>query len=381
MQSPFIVNDKSLVLARYPQAQINRTLQAWDSADELIIKHLHSNNLLADNKTIAIFNDNFGALSLSLLNHKVTSYSDSVISHLGITQNAQLNDLALDNLTLSDCTKNLPSAPDIVLLKIPKSLSLLALQLHLVSQVVSKQTIIIAGARVKDIQASSFKLFEQYIGTTTTSLAEKKARLVFCQPENNSNVQPPTAKQWSLEHTPYTISNLANVFARERLDIGARFILQHLPKYTDNSHIIDLGCGNGVLGLMSLTQNPSIHCHFVDESFFAIESAKKNIATNLPTLEQAKHCQFSVNDCLANVNSNSADYIICNPPFHQEHAMTDHIAWQMFKDSLRVLKTGAELRIVGNRQLAYHVKLKRLFGNCETIASNKKFVILSAIKR
>ena len=56
-------------------------------------------------------------------------------------------------------------------------------------------------------------------------------------------------------------------------------------------------------------------------------------------------------------------------------------AWQMFKDSLRVLKTGAELRIVGNRQLAYHVKLKRLFGNCETIASNKKFVILSAIKR
>jgi len=53
----------------------------------------------------------------------------------------------------------------------------------------------------------------------------------------------------------------------------------------------------------------------------------------------------------------------------------------MFKDSHRVLKKGGELRIIGNQQLAYHIKLQRLFGNEKLIASNNKFVTQSAIKR
>jgi 16S rRNA G1207 methylase RsmC len=83
---------------------------------------------------------------------------------------------------------------------------------------------------------------------------------------------------------------------------------------------------------------------------------------------------------LADVEPNSIDLILCNPPFHQQNATTDHIAWQMFRDSHRVLKKGGELRIIGNRQLGYHIKLKRLFGNEKLITSNEKFVTLSAIK-
>jgi len=36
--------------------------------------------------------------------------------------------------------------------------------------------------------------------------------------------------------------------------------------------------------------------------------------------------------------------------------------------------------VVGNRHLGYHAKLKKLFGNCETVAANRKYVILKAIK-
>ncbi|MDM6867274.1 methyltransferase, partial [Escherichia coli] len=70
----------------------------------------------------------------------------------------------------------------------------------------------------------------------------------------------------------------------------------------------------------------------------------------------------------------------CNPPFHQQHAITDHIAWQMFNDARRSLKYGGELYVVGNRHLDYFRKLKRAFGNCTTIATNNKFVILKATK-
>jgi len=72
--------------------------------------------------------------------------------------------------------------------------------------------------------------------------------------------------------------------------------------------------------------------------------------------------------------------VLCNPPFHQQHAVTDHLAWQMFRDAKRCLQYGGELRIVGNRHLDYHHKLKKLFGNCTLIASNQKFVVLRAVK-
>mgnify|MGYP001950787498 CR=1 FL=1 len=130
--------------------------------------------------------------------------------------------------------------------------------------------------------------------------------------------------------------------------------MQDLPEIALDASVIDLGCGNGVIGLTVLAKQPSAKVTFVDESYMAIASARENIEKNLP--EQVKQCTFLVNDCLTNIASDSADTILCNPPFHQQNATTDHIAWQMFKDSYRVLKKSGELRIIGNRQLGYHVK-------------------------
>ncbi|QSA19272.1 methyltransferase, partial [Vibrio furnissii] len=75
--------------------------------------------------------------------------------------------------------------------------------------------------------------------------------------------------------------------------------------------------------------------------------------------------------------------VVCNPPFHQQQAITDHIAWQMFCDSKHVLRKGGKLLVIGNRHLGYDVKLTRLFGRSQvkTVASNQKFVILQAIKQ
>ncbi len=78
---------------------------------------------------------------------------------------------------------------------------------------------------------------------------------------------------------------------------------------------------------------------------------------------------------------NSADCIVCNPPFHQQHVIGDHIAWQMFQQAQRVLRKGGELRVIGNRHLNYHVHLKKLFGNWHAVAGNAKFAIIKAYKR
>jgi len=391
MLSTFYINNKQLSLSRFPVEQTNRSLQAWDAADEYLINYLNENNLLnnTDNtkaQEILVFNDSFGAISLSCSIQKVYSVNDSYISHQGLLYNQQVNQTCLlqnNNVTLLSSLAKLPCNVNIILYKIPKSKSLLIAQLMQIKNIMHENTLFIAAARAKDIHSSTLKLFEKYIGDTTTSLAVKKARLVFCKKNQMAEFNNPFPTVWPLENTHFTISNHANVFAREQLDLGARFFLQHLPKVKSNARVIDLGCGNGVIGL-SLLANQAVSVQnsmlvtFIDESYMAVASAKDNIENNLPNL--STQCKFINNDCLTNIVSESTDLILCNPPFHQQQAVTDHIAWQMFKDSYRVLKKDGELRIIGNRQLGYHVKLQRLFSKTTLIASNKKFVVISAFK-
>jgi len=392
MISPFIANDKNLFLMRFPEAQVNRSLQAWDSADEYLINYLTEENLLTSNTRLAIFNDAFGALTVNFCHNStgeaaghthVSCINDSYISMQGIRYNIEQNNLDDDNINQLTSLDDLPDNLDIILYKIPKTNALLIEQLIQIKAAANENTVFIAADRAKEIHSKTLKLFEKYLGTTKTSLAVKKARLVFCQFDNKEKHTSPYPTLWPLANNTLAreliISNHANVYAREKLDIGARYFIENLPDIAPETNVIDLGCGNGVIGLTVLAQQPKAQVQFFDESVMALASAKINIETNLPEL--TPQCQFHLSDCLTDVESNSVDLILCNPPFHQNTATTDHIAWQMFKDSYRVLKKGGELRIIGNRQLAYHIKLQRLFGNEKLIASNDKFVTQSAIKR
>ena len=73
-----------------------------------------------------------------------------------------------------------------------------------------------------------------------------------------------------------------------------------------------------------------------------------------------------------------ADLVIINPPFHAGHTMSDDVAWNMIRAARHLLSGGGELWLVGNRNLAYHAKLKRSFSAVEAVASNATFVVLRA---
>lgn len=115
---------------------------------------------------------------------------------------------------------------------------------------------------------------------------------------------------------------------------------------------------------------------FVDESYQAIASAKATMAANGSTTRT----EFLVQDGLADTPPGSVDLILNNPPFHTHQTTTDETAWRMFTASKSALRSGGELWVVGNRHLQYHAKLRRLFGNCEVVAGDAKFVVLRAVK-
>ncbi|WP_421245600.1 methyltransferase [Aeromonas sanarellii] len=366
-----------LTLYRYPR-QNQDPLQAWDAADEYLINELAESQQAPDGPVI-IMNDGFGALAAFLHAHAPVCVTDSHVSERATLANLTENGLDPDAIRLQDALAPLPGAPALVVIKVSKYQALLEQQLLALRQVVTPATRILAAGKAKDIHTSTLKLFEKYLGETRTSLAWKKARLIHCTPAAERPPLPnPFPTVWPLEGSGMLIHNHANVFSRTSLDIGARFMLDNLPIHSAR-RVIDLGCGNGVLGLSLLARDSEAEVTFIDESYMAVASARLNVEHNLPDALPRAH--FLVNNCLDGVPVGSADRILCNPPFHQLQAITDHISWQMFTDAHRVLPQGGELWIVGNRHLDYHNKLKRLFGNAQVVASNSKFVILKAIKR
>ena len=370
-----------LTLYRYPR-QSQDPLQAWDAADEYLINQLAETPLAADGPVI-IMNDGFGALTAYLHGHAPVCVSDSYISERATLANLSENELDPAQVTLQDALAPLPAAPALVVIKVSKYQALLEQQLLALRQVVTPATRILAAGKAKDIHSSTLKLFERYLGPTQTSLAWKKARLIHCTVDDTPVAERPALADpfpttWPLEGSNLLIHNHANVFSRTSLDIGARFMLDNLPVHSARK-VIDLGCGNGVLGLALLARDAEVEVTFIDESYMAVASARLNVEHNLP--DALPRARFMVNNCLDGVAVGAADRILCNPPFHQLQAITDHIAWQMFSDAHRVLPQGGELWIVGNRHLDYHNKLKRLFANAQVVASNSKFVILKAIKR
>ncbi|AKG68440.1 23S rRNA (guanine(1835)-N(2))-methyltransferase RlmG [Serratia fonticola] len=366
---------QQLELERYPQQEEATQLQAWEAADEYLLQQLE--NVDIGERPVLIFNDNFGTLACALHGYKPYSISDSYMSQLATRHNLKLNELDVEQVTLQDSLAELPANPAVVLIRIPKALALLEQQLRALRDVVAPDTLIVAGAKARDVHTSTMQVFERVLGPTRTSLAWKKARLIYCQV---ADIVPPAAPEttdWLLDGTDWLIHNHANVFSRGSLDIGARLFLENLPKDLQG-HIVDLGCGNGIIGMRALVQNPQAQMTFVDESYMAVASSELNVAHNLP--QEMDRCQFEVNNSLAGIERESLQAVLCNPPFHQQHAITDHTAWQMFCDAKRCLQVGGELWIVGNRHLDYYQKLRRLFGNCTTVASNQKFLILKAVK-
>lgn len=366
---------RSLTLKRFPQTDDVNPLLAWEAADEYLLQQLDETEIRGP---VLILNDTFGALSCALAEHSPYSIGDSYLSELGTRENLRHNGIAESSVTFLDSTADYPQAPGVVLIKVPKTLALLEQQLRALRKVVTAQTRIIAGAKARDIHTSTLELFEKVLGPTTTTLAWKKARLINCTFSHPQLADAPQTLSWKLEDTGWTIHNHANVFSRTGLDIGARFFMQHLPGNLDGE-IVDLGCGNGVIGLSLLAKNPQANVVFVDESPMAVDSSRLNVETNLP--EAFERCEFMINNALSGVEPFRFNAVFCNPPFHQKHALTDNIAWEMFHHARRCLKINGELYIVANRHLDYFHKLKKIFGNCATIATNNKFVILKAVKK
>ncbi|PWI13665.1 50S rRNA methyltransferase [Streptomyces sp. Act143] len=368
-----------LALARFPEDPRDR-LRAWDAADEYLLRHLREVPLSG---TVVVLGDRWGALVTALAAHGPTQITDSYLGQEATRANLARNGVGTGMVRLLTTQDPPPGRIDVLLVRVPKSLALLEDQLLRLAPAVHEGTVVVGTGMVKEIHTSTLKLFERILGPTRTSLAEKKARLIFCAPRASAQPLPnPWPYRYALPEgigavSGRTVVNHAGVFCADRLDIGTRFFLGHLPDSKGARRVVDLGCGNGVVGTAVALADPEAEVLFVDESFQAVASAEATYRANgVPG-----HAEFRVGDALTGVPDGSVDLVLNNPPFHSHQATTDATARRMFADARRALRPGGELWVIGNRHLGYHVTLRRLFGNSRLVAGDPKFVVLKAVKR
>ena len=364
--SPF----EKLKLRHYPALKQGR---AYNSADCLLVEAALASGVAGD-KTL-VLNDEFGALCVSL--EPAGLWTDSYLSKLSLEYNLALNEAAPVRVGWS--TDDLPSlvpadACDAVIIRVPKQLAYFQFQLSQLSRYLPVGTPVLAAGMDKHLTPGTAELLERYIGPTVRHRGQRKARL-FSAVRDNRCVEPfsDTTAYFSAALHGKLIS-LPNVFAREKMDIGSRFLLEHLGKLKPVDWAIDLACGNGLMGLTALSQGLCRKLLLCDESAMAIASARSNTQATFPEGD----INFHHGDGLLNYAGPPVELIICNPPFHLNHTMDETVGRRLLVQAAGKLTKGGSLCMVANRHLNYLPILKREFTRVEKLAQNNKFIIWQA---
>ena len=367
----------ALELGRHPY-DADPALQAWSAADTLLARWALETS--PSTSTHIVYNDAFGALTTLLVHtgKPVVQVSDSCLTQRATLWNLDANGLDSKNLQLVD-SLTVPRIPGddrpAVLIRLPKSLALLEFQLRQLRKILPTGISVAAAGMIKDVHSSTLELFDRLLGDTETDLAEQKARLIRVRVAERPESPNPFPTKWPLPGLGVTMINQAAVFSREGLDPGTRLLLKHFPHLKNGPQtIIDLGCGNGVLGLAAARRATEAEVYCVDESFMAVWSARESFRAN----EMGGRGFFLAGDGLEDFERASADVILCNPPFHFQNAQTREIALRFFDQARYVLKAGGDLWVVANRHLGHHKALTERFKTVRTAALNESYIVLKA---
>ncbi|WP_286978806.1 class I SAM-dependent methyltransferase [Pseudomonas sp.] len=175
------------------------------------------------------------------------------------------------------------------------------------------------------------------------------------------------AQHYSLELAdgPLKVVTLPGVFSHGRLDVGSALLLEHLDNLP-NGHILDFGCGAGVIGASIKRRYPQSRLTLLDVDAFAVTSSRLTLAAN------NLQAEVIIGDGIDAAPDNLAA-IISNPPFHQgvhtHYQATEHL----LRQAAQHLQRSGQLRLVANSFLKYPPLIEQHLGPCQTLADANGF--------
>lgn len=161
------------------------------------------------------------------------------------------------------------------------------------------------------------------------------------------------------------------LFNWDRIDPGSQLLIQHLPALKGRG--ADLGCGFGALARAIKLRSPEVQMVLIDIDQRALEMARRNVSG------------VGVTTLWADVRGASTfprdlDFVVMNPPFHDEGEDDVAIGRSFIEKAAAMLKPGGVLWLTANRHLPYEATLKPLFVSAEQVATAQGFKIYEARK-
>lgn len=164
------------------------------------------------------------------------------------------------------------------------------------------------------------------------------------------------------------------VFSWDHLD-EASALLASVMTPADDTDVLDLGCGAGVLGVAVGRHAPRARVTLVDADSEAVRCAQR-------TMEASGHAAWRVlaSDVTSAVRDARFDLVVSNPPFHAGKQVDLELPRRFVTEAHAVLRPGGRLQLVANRTLPYEGELARVFGNRRTLHDGARFKVLEAVR-
>ena len=175
-----------------------------------------------------------------------------------------------------------------------------------------------------------------------------------------------------VDSAPTRLVSYTGAFAADRLDEGAAALIAGM-KIPSGAHVLDLGCGTGLVGLAALRRGAQ--ATLTDVSARAVLSARETLAANgHPDVPVVHACGA------ATVETATCDIVVANPPFHQGHGLNFEVAQFFIEEATRVLRAGGRLYLVANAFLNYEPWLRTHFAKVQQVRNDQRFRVWEGTK-
>ncbi|MFF2555926.1 class I SAM-dependent methyltransferase [Nocardia sp. NPDC058058] len=372
------VEDVLSRLRRYPDVEAVN-LYAVDAADRLLLDEAAEALAAAGDDRVAVIDDGYGALTLGAAAaydlRGLRVHQDLLTGELALANNARQVGLT-DRYDVCELGERLLADVRVVLWRLPRALSGIAETADAIARYAAPDVRVYAGGRDKYLTPAMNAVLAESFGSVQASRGRQKSRVLLA-----TDPKPVGEQRFPLRNQldEYELEVVAHgaAFSGSRLDIGTRFLLDYLKRMKpDARDAIDLGCGTGILAVALAKARPGIRVIATDQSAAAVASTRATAAAN----EVADRITVLRDDAMSSAPDNSADLVVCNPPFHVGAAVHTGSAIKMFSETGRVLRPGGELWTVYNTHLNYRGVMERLVGKTEVIGRNRKFTVTRSVR-
>jgi len=174
-----------------------------------------------------------------------------------------------------------------------------------------------------------------------------------------------TLKEWSLK-----FQTNDKVFSPASIDAGTLAMIDCI-ELNAGDKILDLGCGYGVVGILSAKIIPPENVYMCDISEDAISLSQTNSILN-----GVENVKIFKSDGFENLTEKDFTIIASNPPYHEDFKIPKTFIEKGYKS----LVSGGRMYMVTKRKTWYKMKFISVFGGVKITEINGYFVFMAEKK-